>query len=311
MSLKNSTCTVLETCMAVKPGEVVLIITDTATHPSIARALYDRAVELGCDPILMTMEPREVHGKEPPKAVAEAMAAADVVLAPTNKSLTHTQAKINAKIAGVRIATMPGISLEMMESGGISADYLSVKDIAFELKSRLDSVNEVRITTDIGTDIVFNVKGCDWMVDHGICHEPGYSSNLPAGEVFVAPKSGNGVFVVDGSMSGIGILNSPLTIKIENGQATDITGESSGKLIEMIDSVGPPGRNLAELGIGINPEAHLIGNVLEDEKVAGTVHVALGDNSAFGGDVVAGIHLDGIITGPTVYLDGELMQLPI
>ncbi|MBC2698985.1 MAG: aminopeptidase [ANME-2 cluster archaeon] len=311
MSLKNSTCTVLETCMAVKPEEVVLIITDTATHPSIASALYDRALELGCDPIFMNIEPREVHGQEPPPAVAEAMAAADVVLAPTSKSLTHTQAKINAKMAGVRIATMPGISLEMMESGGISADYLSVKDTAFELKSRLDSVNEVRITTDIGTDIVFNVKGCEWMVDHGICHEPGYSTNLPAGEVFVAPKSGNGVFVVDGSMSGLGILNSPLTIKIEDGQATDITGESSGKLIEMIDSVGPPGRNLAELGIGINPEAHLIGNVLEDEKVAGTVHVALGDNSAFGGDVVAGIHLDGIITGPTVYLDGEPMQLPI
>jgi aminopeptidase len=311
MSLKNSTFTVLETCMAVKPEEVVLIITDTGTHPSIASALYDRAVELGCDPILMTMEPREVHGQEPPTSVAEAMAAADVVLAPTSKSLTHTQAKINAKMAGARIATMPGISLEMMGSGGISADYLSVKDTAFELKSMLDSVNEVRITTDLGTDIIFNVKGCDWRVDHGICHEPGTSSNLPAGEVFVAPKSGNGVFVVDGSMGGIGILNSPLTIKIEDGQATDITGESSGKLIEMIDSVGPPGRNLAELGIGINPEAHLIGNVLEDEKVAGTVHVALGDNSAFGGDVVAGIHLDGIITGPTVYLDGEPMQLPI
>ncbi len=310
MSLKNSTLTVLETCMAVKPGEVVLIITDTATHPSIASALYERAVELGCDPILMTMEPREVHGQEPPPAVAEAMAAADVVLAPTSKSLTHTQAKINAKIAGVRIATMPGISLEMMESGGISADYLSVKDTAFELKSRLDSVNEVRITTDLGTDIVFYVKGCDWRVDHGICHEPGSSSNLPAGEVFVAPNGGNGVFVVDGSMGGLGILDSPLTIKIEDGQATDITGEGAGQFIEMIDSVGPPGRNLAELGIGINPEAHLIGNVLEDEKVAGTVHVALGDNSTFGGDVVAGIHLDGIITGPTVYLDGELMQLP-
>ena len=310
MSLKNSTHTVLETCMAVKPGEVVLVITDTATHPSIACTLYDRAVELGCDPILMTMEPREVHGREPPPAVAEAMAAADVVLAPTSKSLTHTQAKINAKMAGARIATMPGISLEMMESGGITADYLAIKDTAFELKSRLDSVNEVRITTDLGTDIIFNVKGCDWRVDHGICHEPGYSSNLPAGEVFVAPKGGNGIFVVDGSMGGLGIMDSPLTIKIEDGQATDITGESSGKFIEMIDSVGPPGRNLAELGIGINPAAHLIGNVLEDEKVAGTVHVALGDNSAFGGNVVAGIHLDGIITGPTVYLDGEPMQLP-
>ncbi len=310
MSLKNSTGIVLETCMAVKPGEVVLIITDTATHPSIANTLYDRAVELGCDPILMTMEPRGVHGQEPPKAVAEAMAAADVVLAPTSKSLTHTQAKINAKMAGARIATMPGISLEMMGSGGITADFLAIRDTAFELKSRLDSVNEVRITTDLGTDIIFNVKGCDWRVDHGICHEPGSSSNLPAGEVFVAPKSGNGVFVVDGSMGGLGILDSPLTIKIEDGQATDITGEGAGQFINMIDSVGSPGRNLAELGIGINPEAHLIGNVLEDEKVAGTVHVALGDNSAFGGDVVAGIHLDGIITGPTVYLDGEPMQLP-
>jgi leucyl aminopeptidase (aminopeptidase T) len=310
MSLKNSTGIVLETCMAVKPGEVVLIITDTATHLSIASTLYDRAVELGCDPILMTMEPRGVHGQDPPRAVAEAMAAADVVLAPTSKSLTHTQAKINAKMAGARIGTMPGISLEMMGSGGITADFLAIRDTAFELKSRLDSVNEVRITTDLGTDIIFNVKGCDWKVDHGICHEPGSSSNLPAGEVFVAPKSGNGVFVVDGSMGGLGILDSPLTIKIEDGQATDITGEGAGQFINMIDSVGTPGRNLAELGIGINPEAHLIGNVLEDEKVAGTVHVALGDNSAFGGDVVAGIHLDGIITGPTVYLDGEPMQLP-
>jgi len=310
MSLKNSTGIILETCMAVKPKEVVLIITDTTTHPSIASALYDRAVELGCDPILMTMEPREVHGQEPPKVVAEAMVAADVVLVPTSKSLTHTQAKINANRAGVRTATLPGISLEMMESGGITADFLAIRDTAFELRSRLDSVNEVRITTDLGTDIVFNVKGCDWRVDHGICHELGSSSNLPAGEVFVAPKGGNGVFVVDGSMSGLGILNSPLTIKIKDGQATNIKGELSGKFIEMIDSVGPPGRNLAELGIGINPAAHLIGNVLEDEKVAGTVHVALGDNSTFGGNVVAGIHLDGIITGPTVYLDGEPMQLP-
>ncbi len=310
MSLKNSTGIILETCMAVKPKEVVLIITDTATHPSIASALYDRAVELGCDPILMTMEPRDVHGQEPPEVVAEAFAAADVVLAPTSKSLTHTQARINANEAGVRTATLPGISLEMMESGGITADYLAIRDTAFDLKSRLDSVKEVRITTDLGTDIVFEVEGCDWRVDHGICHEPGSSSNLPAGEVFVAPNSGNGVFVVDGSMGGLGILNSPLTIKIEDGQATDIKGESSGKFIEMIDSVGPAGRNLAELGIGINPEAHLIGNVLEDEKGAGTVHVALGDNSTFGGNVVAGIHLDGIITGPTVYLDGEPMQLP-
>ena len=74
--------------------------------------------------------------------------------------------------------------------------------------------------------------------------------------------------------------------------------------------MGPLARNLAELGIGINPKARLIGNVLEDEKVGGTVHVALGDNSTFGGDVVAGIHLDGIITRPKVFVDGEPLKLP-
>ncbi len=295
--------------MAVKPGEVVLIITDTATHPSIASTLFDRAVELECDPILMTMEPREVHGQEPPKAVADAMSAADVVLVPTSKSLTHTQARLNANQAGVRTATLPGITLEMMESGGINADYLAVRDTAFDLKSRLEKAKDIRLVTELGTDIVFDVRACDWKADHGIIHEPGSSSNLPAGEVFVAPKGGNGVFVVDGSMGGMGLLDSPLTIKVENGQATEITGKGAEQFINMLDSVGPLARNLAELGIGINPAARLIGNVLEDEKVAGTVHIALGDNSTFGGDVVAGIHLDGIITGPRLFVDGEELVL--
>lgn len=310
MALHDSAGIVLETCMGVDPGETVLVITDTATHPSIAQSLYDRAEQLGCEPLLMTMEPREVHGQEPPRAVALAMSAADVVLAPTSKSLTHTQARLNANNAGVRTATMPGITLQMMESGGITADYLTIMDTAFDMKSRLDTVKEVRVVTDLGTDMVFDVEGCDWQVDHGICHEPGSSSNLPAGEMFVAPKGGNGVFVVDGSMSGLGLLDSPMTIRVENGQATDITGERSEEFIKMLDSVGPPGRNLAELGIGINPAASLIGNVLEDEKVAGTIHIALGDNSTFGGDVVAGIHLDGIITSPKVYVDGEPFALP-
>lgn len=310
MSLKNSATIVLETCMAVKPGEVVLIITDTATHPSIARCLFEKAAELKCDPVLMTMEPREVHGQEPPGVVADAMRAANVVLAPTSRSLTHTQAKLNANRAGVRTATMPGITLEMMRTGGITADYLAVRNTGFNLKSRLDHAKEIRLVTDLGTDIVFDIEGCEWQTDHGICHEPGSSSNLPAGEVYVAPRGGNGNFVVDGSMSGMGLLDSPLTINVEDRHATEITGKGAEQFITMLESVGPLARNLAELGIGINPAARLIGNVLEDEKVAGTVHIALGDNSTFGGDVVAGIHLDGIITGPTLFVDGEELVLP-
>lgn len=309
MSLKGSAGRILETCMAVKPNETVLIITDTDTHPSIAQVLYDTAVELGCDPLLLIMRPREVHGQEPPHAVAAAMYAVDVVLAPTSKSLTHTQAKLNANKAGVRSATLPGITLKRMEEGGITADYLAVRDTAFDLQSRLKGTKEVRIVTELGTDMIFDVEGCEWQVDHGICHEPGSSSNLPAGEVFIAPRSGDGVYVVDGSMSGLGMLEMPLTIKVEQGQATDFSGDLDGTFRDMLNGAGPRARNLAELGIGINPCARLIGNVLEDEKVEGTVHIALGDNSTFGGNVVAGIHLDGIITGPKVFADGEQLAL--
>jgi leucyl aminopeptidase (aminopeptidase T) len=310
MTLKESTKTILETCMGVLPEESVLIITDAATHPSIGLELYSTAKQIGCDVLLMTMEPRDHHAQEPPVAVAEAMKAVDVLLIPTSKSLTHTQAKLAAKKSGVRIATMPGITLEMMESGGITADYLTVKDITSTLKKKLTKAKEIRIVTDLGTDIILNVEGCDWHEDHGICHKAGSSTNLPAGEVFVAPNNAQGIFVVDGSMGGLGILESPLTITVKNGKAVDFTGPRADELRYMLDKVGPLARNLAELGIGTNQAAHLIGNILEDEKVAGTVHIALGDNSTFGGDVIAGIHLDGIITKPSVFVDGELLTLP-
>ncbi len=310
MTLKESTKTILETCMGVLPEESVLVITDTATHPSIGLEFYSTAKQIGCDVLLMTMEPRDHHAQEPPIAVAEAMKAVDVLLVPTSKSLTHTQARLAAKKSGVRIATMPGITLEMMESGGITADYLTVRDITSTLKKKLTKAKEIRIVTDLGTDIILNVEGCDWHEDHGICHKAGSSTNLPAGEVFVAPKNAQGIFVVDGSMGGLGMLESPLTITVENGKAVDFTGPRADELRYMLDKVGPLARNLAELGIGTNQAAHLIGNILEDEKVAGTVHIALGDNSTFGGDVIAGIHLDGIITKPSVFVDGELLTLP-
>jgi aminopeptidase len=240
-----------------------------------------------------------------PIAIAESMKNADVVIAPTTFSLTHTQARINACKAGARIASMPGITENMMNSGGMTADYNKVNDTAMRLNKRLENARKIRVMTKSGTDIEFILEGCNWMMDTGLCLEPGCSSNLPAGELYIAPKDANGVFVVDGSMSGIGILDSPLEFSVRNRYVTDIRGKDSEKLNAILDAVGKKARNIAEFGIGINPQARLIGNVLEDEKVGGTVDIALGDNSTFGGDVMAGIHLDGIILKPLVFVDGE------
>lgn len=292
-------------CYGVKPEEKVLIVIDTSTPAPIGKSLFEAAKNLGCEVILMTMLPRTRHGEEIPLPVAEAMKTSDVVIAPTTFSLTHTRARINACKAGARVASMPGITEKMMAQGGMTADYNKINEIAIALNNKLENAKKIRVVTDSGTDILFDLEGCKWFMDTGMCLEPGCSSNLPAGELYIAPKDANGIFVVDGSMSSFGLLDSPLEFTVKNRYVTDIRGKHAEMLNSILDKVGKKARNIAEFGIGINPKAKLIGNVLEDEKVAGTVHIALGDNSTFGGDVIAGIHLDGIIKEPELFVDGE------
>ena len=119
---------VLTSCLAVKPGEEILVITDDS-RKEIGEAIYEAAGNLGCEKILMVMKEREVSGQEPPKVIAEAMKAADVVIAPTAQSLTHTNARIEAAKAGARVATMPGITREMFSQGAMTADYSKVEEL--------------------------------------------------------------------------------------------------------------------------------------------------------------------------------------
>jgi leucyl aminopeptidase (aminopeptidase T) len=99
-----------------------------------------------------------------------------------------------------------------------------------------------------------------------------------------------------------------ITIKFRKGIARKISGGPARNIEAMLSKVGPKAFNLAEFGVGTNPKARLISNVIEDEKVLGTCHVALGDNSTFGGRVRAGVHVDGIFTKPTVRLDGRVLM---
>jgi leucyl aminopeptidase (aminopeptidase T) len=103
----------------------------------------------------------------------------------------------------------------------------------------------------------------------------------------------------------VGRLNSPLRVTVEDGLAVDFVGGKTAEILRnLIESVGTKSaRNLAELGIGCNHAAKIIGVTLEDEKSLGTCHIALGSNAFFGGIVEAGIHIDGVITAPTISLD--------
>ncbi len=291
----------LKASLGIKKSETVLIVTDEGKL-KIAEAIERGVKKLSSEVILLKMAPRPQHAEEPPSVVSEAMKRADVVIIPTTKSLSHTDARRAACKAGARIASMPGITQQMFRRGGLTADYTKVKDISESVAKGLTRAKEIRIKTRAGCDFAASLTGRRGVADTGILTKKGDFGNLPAGEGFIAPKEkkSEGTLVFDGSFADLGVLTKPIKVIIEGGKAVKIEGDR-GKLKKMLTN----GDNIAEVGIGTNPKAKLIGNVLEDEKVMGTAHVAFGDNHTFGGKIKANVHLDGIIKRPDIYLDGR------
>jgi leucyl aminopeptidase (aminopeptidase T) len=308
--LKKSAEIALRDCMALKDTETLLVVTDDITF-EIGTALFDVGKNLAKDSFLLVMTERKVNGQEPPDAIAEMMTKHDVVICPTAKSLTHTDARRNACKAEARVGTMPGITKDVMIRT-LKADYHKIAERTIYLSAILDEASEVHITTALGTDILLPIKGIKAISSTGLVTEKGSYGNLPSGESFLMPVEGqsNGVFIVDGSFAAVGkIEEMPISIKVENGFATKIEGgKEATKLNDILKPLGDQAYTIAELGIGTNDQAIITGAILEDEKVMGTVHIALGNNISMGGTCNVGIHLDGVILEPTVNVDGKLIM---
>jgi leucyl aminopeptidase (aminopeptidase T) len=308
--LDSASLIAVKQCMGAKKNEKVLVITDELKR-EIGLSLYNAAISLGCKALLVEMKSGKINGEEPMDEVAELMKKFDVVLIPTAKSLTHTNARRAASELGVRIATFPGITNEVMVRG-MNADYKKIAKLTIKLTNILEKGKNVRVTSPSGTDISFSIKGRKAYASKGLFHKKGESGNLPTGEAFLAPVEGtaNGVFVVDGSMAGLGLIkNANIKVEVKDGYAVKISGgDLASKLKKQLDTVGKGAKNIAEFGIGTNDSAKLSGVLLEDEKVLGTIHIALGNNVSMGGSVNVPIHLDGLIKKPTVYLDEKVIM---
>lgn len=305
---------IIKDCMGVKPGESVLVITDSL-RKDLGVPIYQAALDAGNDAIYMEMRPRTINGEEPPLVVSDAMYHADVIIAVTKVSLSHTQAKIRAVRHGARIATMPfgarstDFVMGIYTGGGMTMDYRRMDENIRRLAGFMDQTHEARIMTEKGTDIRVEYGGRKFYTDSGIAHNPGDFTNLPAGEIYVAPVNAEGVIVVDVTMGRLGKLKSPLTIEVKGGMAYSIKGDRADELEKILTGFGPKAMNLAEFGIGMNPAARICGLLLEDEKVAHTVHFALGNNAAFGGNVSVPLHMDGVVNDPTIYVDGNVLDI--
>ncbi|GED63166.1 aminopeptidase [Lysinibacillus sp. FSL M8-0216] len=294
---------VLKDHLNVQSSETLLILTDVQKQ-DLATIFYEAGLTITANTMLMVMPLLEKSGQEPIHAVSSLLANADVSLCLTTHSLTHTAARKNACEKGGRVATMPGITWEMLEQGALHADAQEIEEMVEKYVQLLDKAAGIRIVKD-GHELTFSVENRLGIRSTGVIRQAGEHGNIPSGESYIAPieTSANGEILVDGSIANIGVLKEPLLLKISNGRLVEAIGPDGPRLLELLGEEN--GRIIAEFGIGANKSAMLCGNVLEDEKVYGTIHIAFGSNVPFGGANTADVHIDCVVKNPVVYFDGE------
>jgi leucyl aminopeptidase (aminopeptidase T) len=296
--LARAVRTVVRRCLAVAPGENVVVVVDEPLQ-DVGEALRREAQAAQADAVLAVMSPRENHGVEPPAPIAAALAACDVFIAPTSRSLSHTQARKRATDAGARGATMPTVTADML-ARLMDADFDVLRARSLAVADLLSAADEAHVTCPRGTDLRLDLSGREAIADDGDLTAPGSFGNLPCGEGFIAPCDGEGT-VATRSLASIGLVQGhPAHLTIEGGHLTKATGAEGERLYELLTGAGEQGTNLAELGVGTNERARLTGNILEDEKILGTVHVAFGASAGIGGTVAVPIHLDVVVTDATL-----------
>jgi len=298
--LDPAVTTVVARCLGIGAGETALVIADSGTAP-IGEALRLAAAERGADAVLALMDERATDGSEPPSPIAAALAACDVYVAATSRSLSHTTARKRATDAGVRGATMPGVTPEML-ARVMAVNFERMSAWSNAISELLTAGDAARVTCPLGTDLTVDLHGRYGISDDGDLTARGAFGNLPCGEAFIAPVTGEGRIVAS-SLARLGISHTPATLTVRDGRLVSAEGGLGPEFIRLLEAHGGMGTNLAELGVGTNDRAILTGSVLEDEKILGTVHVAFGASAGIGGTVSVPIHLDAVVTEASLTID--------
>lgn len=302
---------ILEQCLALKPEETLLVLTDSDTR-RFGHAFSAAGHIIGAEVVEMTMTPRSRHGEEPPRPVAAAMAGSDAIVAPTTFSVNHCNARLAASAAGARLIFMPDVSDEVFRDGSLDIDFMERKLVIDQLATILDAGQRYEATSPAGSHLTAQISGKRAVPQSGICHEPGTISPPPCIEVAIAPDEGTleGVMIVDGALVPGGPTDTPTRIVFEAGRIVSIEGGAQAdEFRRMLDSYDDPNMYYAvELGLGMNPNAKIgRGGGLEDEAELGTMHVGIGNGLTFGSSVRAPSHCDVVMRDAEVRIDGRII----
>ncbi len=298
---------VFQKSFEIKNDENVLVVCDPEKREE-ASVFFESAKRYTSHVSCILFDGMTENAQEPPVDIIEAMKTSDIAILITSYSLSHTQARRAASASGARIASLPGITLEMMRRT-LMTDPQALRGDSEKVAALLTAGDTVTITSSQGSNLSFSIRGRAGISDTGIFSQPGAFGNLPAGEAFIPPVEGtaNGLVVVDGAIADIE-LDVPVAIVITDGIAKSVSGgKAARELTRRMNEAGDKACVLCELGIGTNPATRLSSNVLEAEKVYGTCHVAFGNNSTFGGTNSVLFHTDCVIAKPAITIDNRVV----
>lgn len=333
--IRKGVVNMLNVNMALKDGEKLLVVTDVPTLDEWKVQGISKVEEITLRGIFAKTV-SEIAAEEFPRStvefvaypsvgrdginvgrkIEEEMKAANAVLAITTYSLSHTDARENANKAGTRIASMPLFLPEMFYAKGpMSANYRKIVQESRKIANLITASSEARIKSRVGTDLRLSLRERKGQMDVGILTEKGSWGNLPAGEAYCTPLEGTAAGKVVVPKGWFPNLDERMVLTFKHGEVTSIDGGGKvGKKFTELLSLGNSEepyrsrRSVAELGIGTNPYAKRPDNILEAEKIRGTVHVAIGDNFHMGGAVKADMHEDFVIPSATLTLDHKLVM---
>ena len=304
-------------CAGVGTDERVLVVTDTMSFKYGEATMAAATTSAKEVTMALIGTHGRLHGQNPPDAVAAAMKEADVIFMITEWSLAHCQARMEASRRGARVLSTAQPDDELFARTMAESPFAEMKGVVQAVNNLMTQAGEARVTTAAGTDLWLDLKDvANVDLEHGYCRpEADYQAGFagpPVIEANIAPVSGNaeGTLVVDACHAALGVLNNPITFKIEKGKVISIEGGNEAyQLREIMGRMDPGIFLVAELGIGLNPIARLRSRFYEDESVYGTAHIGLGNNtSTMGGTQQVNGHMDNIFWKPTITLDGQKMM---
>jgi len=304
----------LEYVLEAVQGESLVIVCDDEKK-EIGKAFADGALTLGLWTRLVMLETSDKTRKEIPSQLLEVLTEQkpDVYVNLLRESREETPFRIKIirlqrRDIRSRLGHCPGVTLAMLIEGALALtaeEHRRMQNFADKLILALDGAVTIEISNLAGTNLFLGVEGREFFTDTKYDWRLRKWMNLPTGEVIVAPleNSLNGRLVCDMAIGGIGPIKTPVEIVAKNGQAQKATSEDKEVLKKVRDTLNTDEWSdvVGEFAFGINPEAKLVQEFLEDEKILGTTHIAFGHNTDFpGGRNASKNHMDLLISRPTV-----------